>query len=110
MRLEERVNTYGNYLKQRYGQRVFRVGLSTGFECPHRLSTGGCIFCLPETYTDSSLDKPLSPERQLAEIIPKVKRGVKIPENTSSKFLAYFHSGTATYGDPELLHKIFSDT
>ena len=40
------------YLKQRFGERVYRVGLRGGFTCPNRdgsLATGGCTFCNPES-------------------------------------------------------------
>jgi radical SAM superfamily enzyme len=42
-----RWRSYTTYLEQRYGERVYRIGLDGGFSCPNRDSerTGGCIYC-----------------------------------------------------------------
>lgn len=38
---------YTSYLEQRYGRRVYRIGIDGGFSCPNRTQnrTGGCIYC-----------------------------------------------------------------
>jgi radical SAM superfamily enzyme len=36
------------YLRQKFGEKVFKISLDAGFTCPNRdgkISTGGCIFC-----------------------------------------------------------------
>ncbi|MBW6515092.1 MAG: TIGR01212 family radical SAM protein [Candidatus Cloacimonetes bacterium] len=104
-RLEERINTYGTYLKQQYGTRTFRVGLSTGIACPHRENNDGCIFCLPETYTDQIQSDSNNPESQLDLLIPKVKKGCG-----DVGILAYFQHDTSTAGDLQELKQIFDNT
>ncbi len=104
-RLEERVNTYGNYLKKLYGRRTFRAGISINKECPHRIMSGGCIFCLPETYSDSSLSKQYEPAQQLEKLIPKIKKGCGDVD-----LLAYFHHNTSTAGEVDELKQIFDGT
>jgi len=104
LRLEERVNTYGSHLKQKYGRRVFRAGISTGFDCPHRKEKGGCVFCLPETFTDSEIKTDMSPLEQLELIVPKIKKGCGV-----DKVLAYFQDNTSTAANPEKLRKIFAN-
>lgn len=104
-RLEERVNTYGRYLKSRYGKRIFRVGLSLNMECPHRLKTGGCTFCLPESFTDKALNGTYTPAQQLEKIIPKIKKGCG-----DVGFLAYFHDNTSTFGNVQELKQIYKKT
>jgi hypothetical protein len=101
--IEQRINTYGSYLKRKYGRRIFRVGLSINRECPHRLQTGGCSFCLPDTYTDNSLDNQTDPYKQLEQLIPKIKIGCG-----DVGLLAYFHHNTSTAGETEDLKQIFS--
>lgn len=45
--IERRWRDYGEYLKKRYGQRVYRIGIDAGFSCPNRDADrrGGCIYC-----------------------------------------------------------------
>ena len=41
-------NSYASYMKDRYGYRIFRVGVDAGFTCPNRLNSptgAGCIYC-----------------------------------------------------------------
>lgn len=42
-----RWNDYTVYLLNRYGTKVYRIGIDGGFTCPHRSSkhSGGCIYC-----------------------------------------------------------------
>lgn len=40
--------SFDNYMKQRFGGKVYRLSLSTGCTCPNRdgkAGSGGCIFC-----------------------------------------------------------------
>lgn len=43
----DRYFTYKQYLQQRYGHPVYRVGVDAGFSCPNRDASrrGGCIYC-----------------------------------------------------------------
>ncbi len=107
MQLDEHINTYGSFLRKKYGHRVFKAGVSTGIQCPHRDESGGCIFCLPETYNDISIEHDIPPIHQLEQIIPKIKKGTKVGSNNKPSFLAYFHSGTATAGDRRVLEYKF---
>ena len=41
-------NSYSAYMMNRFGYRIFRVGLDAGFTCPNRLKSpdgSGCIYC-----------------------------------------------------------------
>ena len=99
-RLEYRIFTYSTYLKQRFGKRVFRVGLSTGIPCPHRIKTGGCIFCDPETFTGEYQSSDFNIKEQLQDAIPRIK------ENCGDvALLAYFQDDTSTAGDIDVLKR-----
>ena len=42
------MNTVSDYLKNKYGCKVYKLSLQTGCTCPNRdgtKGTGGCIFC-----------------------------------------------------------------
>ena len=41
-------NSYSSYMMNRFGYRIFRVGVDAGFSCPNRLKSpdgSGCIYC-----------------------------------------------------------------
>ncbi len=99
-RLEYRIFTYSTYLKQRFGKRVFRVGLSTGIPCPHRIKTGGCIFCDPETFTGEYQSGGLNIQEQLQDAIPRIKKNCG-----NVALLAYFQDDTSTAGDIDILKR-----
>ncbi len=103
-RIESRVWTYSNYLQQKFGERVYRVGLSTGVPCPHRVRAGGCIFCDPRTFTGAYQEEGLSVTEQLNRAVPWIKRACGV-----SRLLAYFQDETSTAGDIEFLHQKFSE-
>jgi radical SAM superfamily enzyme len=42
------INSYGHYLRRRFGCRVSKVNVDAGFTCPNRdgsKGSGGCIYC-----------------------------------------------------------------
>lgn len=45
--MERPWNSYPEYLRRRYGQPVYRIGIDGGFSCPNRSADGhgGCSFC-----------------------------------------------------------------
>jgi len=102
--LESRVYTYSQYMKQKFGRKVFRVGLSTGIPCPHRISTGGCIYCNPETFTGEYQYQNLTVEQQLEKAIPRI-----IKNCGDVGLLAYFQDETSTAGAPDLLNRKFKE-
>ncbi|MDY6916324.1 MAG: TIGR01212 family radical SAM protein [Candidatus Cloacimonadota bacterium] len=101
-RLEDRIYTYSDYLKKKFGEKVFRVGLSTGIPCPHRIATGGCIFCDPQTFTGDYIRKVLSVQDQLNEIVPIIQKSCG-----KVKLLAYFQDETSTAGEIAVLKEKF---
>ncbi|HPR18785.1 MAG TPA: TIGR01212 family radical SAM protein [Candidatus Cloacimonadota bacterium] len=103
-RLEYRIFTYSAYLQQKFGRKVFRVGLSTGVPCPHREKTGGCIFCNAETFTGEYQAQGKTVSEQLNEAIPRIKKSCG---NVS--ILAYFQDETSTAGSIEFLKRKFAE-
>lgn len=107
-----RILTVSEYLKQKYGQKVYRLSLSTGCTCPNRdgtLGWGGCAFCSAGGSGDFAA-KPVSVERQIAEakkrVDSKFPRSVRPEER---KYIAYFQSYTNTYGKTDHLRRIFTE-
>ncbi len=93
------------YLKQTYGEKVYRLSLNGGMTCPNRdgtLGNRGCIFCSQ----GGSGDFAPSPAKSITEQIEDAKE--RIANKTSArKFIAYFQAYTNTYAPVPYLEKIF---
>ena len=93
-------------LKERFGEKVYKLTLNGGMSCPNRdgkLGTGGCIFCSAGGSGDFAGDPAQSIDQQIAqqkELICK-----KRPVNT---FIAYFQAYTNTYAPVEYLRALFT--
>ncbi|NLK73651.1 MAG: TIGR01212 family radical SAM protein, partial [Clostridiales bacterium] len=43
-----RYHTYGSYMKEKYGQKVYKIPINILVSCPNRdgcVDVSGCIFC-----------------------------------------------------------------
>ncbi len=96
-----RINSYGHYLRRRFGCRVSKVNVDAGFTCPNRdgsKGTGGCIYCNNVSF---------SPRDTLAEIPleEQVRAGMAYHRTRlrSEKFIVYFQKYTNTYASLEHL-------
>lgn len=100
-----------DYLKNKYGTKVYKLSLTSGCTCPNRdgsISTGGCIFCSEGGSGDFAakfmpLDMQIAEARKLVD----AKISDKIPLS-KRKYIAYFQSFTNTYGDQSRLMALFS--
>ena len=93
-------------LREKFGEKVYKLALEGGFSCPNRdgkLGTRGCIFCL-----GGSGDFAEKPCDSVFEQIEKAKARVK-KKNPGGKYIAYFQSYTNTYGPIEKLKKLFGE-
>ena len=100
----ERYYSFSKYLKETFGEKVFRVTVDAGFTCPNRdgsKGTGGCIYC----YSGSDYDvekRKKSVEEQIREGIERVRR-----RYGAEKVLVYFQAYTNTYAPIEVLKPIY---
>ncbi|MCR5761050.1 MAG: TIGR01212 family radical SAM protein [Sphaerochaetaceae bacterium] len=121
--MERPYNSYSENLKNRYGYRIYRVGVDGGFSCPHRDKSrlkGGCIFCDSQgavsvyhrksesSYThESSFEKDI--DSQLTVNVPplaeQAHRGVEFVRRRykAEHFSIYFQSYSNTYAPVEVL-------
>lgn len=95
------------YLKQTFGEKIYRLSLDGGFSCPNRdgrLDTRGCIFCSAGGSGDFAADRKKSVTDQLSEAKER------IAQKTNAKhFIAYFQAYTNTYADISYLRTVFSE-
>lgn len=100
-------NSLSNYLKNIYGQKIYKISLNGNMTCPNRdgkIGTKGCIFCSEGGSGDFSADKNLSITEQIEEAKKKVSKKIK-----NGKYIAYFQAFTNTYAPIEYLRKIFTE-
>jgi uncharacterized protein len=101
-----RFNSYGSYLRRRFGCRVSKVNVDGGFTCPNRdgtKGTGGCIYCNNTSFSPPGT-QPLVPiEAQMAEGMAYHRRRLG-----SEKFIIYFQKFTNTYAPADRLRDLFS--
>lgn len=102
-----RYNSLNNYLRNKFGCKVYKLSISSGLSCPNRdgkLSTKGCIFCSNGGSGDFATSATLSVTEQIEQAKEKVSKKI-----TNGKYIAYFQSFTNTYGDIDYLEKIFME-
>lgn len=104
---EKRYYSLDYYLKQTYGEKLYKISLNAGMTCPNRdgtLGTRGCIFCSRGGSGDFASDVGLS----ITEQIEAGKRLIA-KKQTGSSYIAYFQAYTNTYGPIEKLRAIFTE-
>ncbi len=98
--LDDKIFTFNSYMKQKFGARVARIALHTGFNCPWNR----CVFCRRDSFSpDITADMSRQGWREtLAKSMDFLKKRYK-----NEFFAAYFQSGTATFGDEAALGGFF---
>ncbi|SJZ46311.1 TIGR01212 family radical SAM protein [Eubacterium coprostanoligenes] len=99
--------TLNNYLKERFGEKVYKIALNGGFTCPNRngsIDTRGCIFCSK----GGSGDFAESPDLTITEQIENGKKRLE-KKIKNGKYIAYFQAFTNTYASVERLRTIYEE-
>lgn len=99
--------TLNNYLKERFGKKVYKIALNGGFTCPNRdgtIDTRGCIFCSK----GGSGDFAESPDLTITEQIENGKKRLE-KKIKNGKYIAYFQAFTNTYAPVERLRTIYEE-
>ncbi len=99
------LNSYGYYLRRRFGLRISKVNVDAGFTCPNRdgsKGTGGCIYCNNVSFSPRGTQPAVPLEEQMAAGMAyhRIRLG-------SEKFIIYFQKYTNTYGSVELLSGLY---
>lgn len=90
-----RIFFYSDYLKERYGEKVYKLPINISGTCPNRdgkISTGGCIYCAGVGAGYDALPDSLPIEKQLKQNMEYIGKKYK-----AKKFIAYFQNYTGTY-------------
>lgn len=90
-----RYNTYSQFLKNKYGEKVYKIPVNLPLTCPNRdgcIGTGGCIFCGDVGAAFENLPSSMSVREQISKNIDYIGKKYK-----AEKFIVYFQNFTNTY-------------
>ncbi|OPJ63025.1 TIGR01212 family radical SAM protein [Clostridium oryzae] len=95
------------FLRQKFGEKVFKISLDAGFSCPNRdgtISSGGCIFCSARGSGDFAGNRNFSITKQFEDI-----KGVMNKKWKNGKYIAYFQAYTNTYASVDVLEEKYQE-
>ncbi|MBF0456914.1 MAG: TIGR01212 family radical SAM protein [Nitrospirae bacterium] len=98
-------NSFGQHMRERFGQSVYKVNIDAGFTCPNRDGTagfGGCTYCNNDSFRPSSCKPALGVRQQVENGISYLSKRYK-----AGKFIAYFQPYTNTYAPVDELRRLY---
>ena len=100
-------HSFDYMLREKFGEKIYKVALNGGMTCPNRdgtLGSRGCIFCSAGGSGDFAGNRQDSITEQIEKQTASIrqKRGV-------AKFIAYFQAYTNTYAPVDYLRKIYTE-
>ena len=104
--MNKRYTTWNDYLRDNFGEKVFKVPIDAGFDCPNRDGTvahGGCTFCS----VSGSGDMIVAPEEPIPVQVEKEIEFLHQKWPGVKKYIAYFQNFTNTHGPVEVLRERF---
>ncbi|GAE34215.1 Fe-S oxidoreductase [Halalkalibacter akibai JCM 9157] len=102
---DKRYYSWNYYLREYFGEKVFKVPLDAGFDCPNRdgqVAHGGCTFCSVRGSGDFAGDRRDDLVTQFNTIKGRMHKKWK-----SGKYIGYFQAYTNTYAPVETLREYF---
>ena len=99
----KRYHSLNYFLRNKFGEKVFKISLDGGFSCPNRdgtISRGGCVFCSEKGSGDFAGNRCISIHKQFEDIKIMMNKKWK-----NGKYIAYFQAYTNTYAPVEVLRE-----
>ena len=119
------------YLKDTFGEKVYKIAIDGGFTCPNRdgtLGTRGCIFCSGNGSGDFAESRQglrrdleeLTEQKQRHRLVSRlstdsihaqIERGKELLARKikNGKYIAYFQAFTSTYAPVEQLRSLYME-
>ena len=105
--MSEHYYSLNRYLRERFGEKVYKLALDGGMSCPNRdgtLGSGGCIFCSAGGSGDFAQGRCATVAEQLDRAKARIRN-----KTGAEKFIAYFQSYTNTYAPLAYLETLFTE-
>lgn len=102
-----RYHAFSQFLRERFGTKVYRVTVDAGFTCPNvdgSVAVGGCVYCDNRSFSPNRR-QPRIPVRD------QVRQGIDILGRRygADQFLAYFQAATNTYAPVAKLRRLYDE-
>jgi radical SAM protein (TIGR01212 family) len=97
----KRYHSFNYFMRNKFGEKIFKISLDGGFSCPNRdgtISSGGCLFCSERGSGDFAGDSNLSIHNQFVQV-----KEMMAKKWSNGKYIAYFQAYTNTYAPVEEL-------
>ena len=104
---KERYYSLHTYIKETFGEKMYKISLNGGMTCPNRdgtLGDRGCIFCSEGGSGDFAAQKNLSITEQIEMGKTQVAK-----KYSGHSYIAYFQAYTNTYAPVSYLERIFTE-
>lgn len=104
---DKRYYSLNYFLREKFGEKVFKISLDAGFSCPNRdgtISKGGCVFCSERGSGDFAGNRCFSIARQFEDIKEMMNKKWK-----EGKYIAYFQAYTNTYAPIRVLREKYEE-
>ncbi len=101
----KRYHTWNYHLRNHFGQKIFKVAIDGGFDCPNRDGTvafGGCTFCSESGSGDFAGDRSEHVVTQFNNIKERMHTKWK-----DGKYIGYFQAFTNTHAPVDVLRETF---
>ena len=103
----KRYHTWNYYLRNTFGEKIFKVSINAGFTCPNidgKVAFGGCTYCSKEGSGDFAGDREFSINDQFNDIKKMMQK-----KWHEGKYIAYFQAYTNTYAPVDILRKKYEE-
>jgi len=103
----KRYYSFSQFLKEKFGCKVYKIPVDAGFTCPNRdgkIGYGGCTYCLNQSFSPSTLIEKSNIHSQI-----KYRKALIRKKSRANKFLVYFQSYTNTYAKVTVLKKLYDE-
>ena len=97
--------TFSKFLKEKYKEKVWKVSIDAGFECPNRnelSGRGGCIFCRMDSFSKCQSEYNIN-------IYDQIREGIELGRERLGieKYIIYFQASTNTNAPVEILKELY---
>ncbi len=109
MQLTEYVHTFGQWLRERHGERVHKIALNAGFTCPNRDGSkgiGGCSFCNNASFNADVAQRRRQVKAGVEQQLAAGRRNAS-RYTQARRYLAYFQAYTNTYAEVAALKQLY---
>lgn len=102
--MKKRYNTLNDYYREIFGEKIFKVPIDAGFDCPNRDGTvahGGCTFCT----VSGSGDAIVAPDAPICDQFYKEIDFMHRKWPEVKKYLVYFQNFTNTHDTVDVIRE-----